>query len=195
MSRINIEVNVKEMNKYIELDKKTIFEILEYLNKRLKENQLYLEITVYGGLIMTFIYDIRPAVKDIDCIFNDNNEKIFNNILNQTQFVFDLSNNWLEESIKEPLNDIIKDNKEIYKIYSNLKILRPKKEQLLAMKILSAIIEKDLKDAVLLCKDLDIVKKKELINIFSDYIPKGLLKERQLRFIKYIGENLNYDWK
>ena len=186
-----------EKNNSIELDKKTILELFKYLNERLKENQLYLEITVYGGSIMTLLYDNRPATKDIDCIFNNNNEKLFKNILNQTQFVFNLSNDWLNEDIKEPLTALIKEDKETYKNYSNLKILKPKKEQLLAMKVLAsrAEPEKDFIDAALLCKDLNITTKKDLIDTISDYIPRELLGERQLKFIKYLGEDLNYDWE
>ena len=49
------------------MDKDKLLEIFDYLNERLKENQLQLEITVYGGSIMTIVYDNRPATKDIDC--------------------------------------------------------------------------------------------------------------------------------
>ena len=46
------------------------------LNERLKENQLQLEITIYGGSVMTMVYDNRPATKDIDCIFAETNLKL-----------------------------------------------------------------------------------------------------------------------
>ena len=35
------------------MDKDSLLEIFSYLNERLKENQLQLEITIYGGSIMT----------------------------------------------------------------------------------------------------------------------------------------------
>ena len=47
------------------LDKNRLLQIFDYLNERLKENQLQLEITIYGGSIMTMVYDHRPATKDI----------------------------------------------------------------------------------------------------------------------------------
>jgi len=53
------------------LDKNKLLQIFAYLNERLKENQLQLEITIYGGSIMTMVYDNRPATKDIDCVFKN----------------------------------------------------------------------------------------------------------------------------
>ena len=113
------------------------------------------------------------------------------------KFTFDLPENWINEEIKEPLKSIIKEDKETYRIYSNLKILRPKAEQLLAMKILAARPEpaKDFIDAFILCRDLNITTREELLNVVEKYLPLTLIGERQIRFIKYLGEDLGYDWK
>ena len=51
------------------MDKKKLLDIFEYLNERLLENQLQIEITVYGDSIMTMIYDNRPATRAIDLVF------------------------------------------------------------------------------------------------------------------------------
>jgi len=179
------------------MDKDRLLEIFTYLNERLKENQLQLEITIYGGSIMTMVYDNRPATKDIDCVFSETNLKILDNILKLIKFTFNLSNDWINQEIKEPLKHLLKEDKETYKVYSNLKILKPKAEQLLAMKVLAARPEpaKDFADAYILCKDLNITTKTELLDIVSDYISLTLLGERQINFIKYLGDDLGYDWK
>lgn len=179
------------------MNKTKLLEIFDYLNERLKENQLQLEITVYGGSIMTMVYDNRPATKDIDCVFNETNYKLLDNILDLTKFAFNLPDGWINEEIKEPLKSILKEDKETYKVYSNLKILKPKAEQLLAMKILAARPEpaKDFIDAYILCKDLNITTKDRLFDICSEYIPLTLIGERQINFIKYLGEDLGYDWE
>ena len=179
------------------LDKKRLLQIFDYLNERLKENQLQLEITIYGGTIMTLVYDHRPATKDIDCVFSEINYKLLNNILDLTKYAFNLPDGWINEEIKEPLKSIIKEDKETYKIYSNLKILKPRAEQLLAMKILSARPEpaKDFIDANILCKDLNIKTKEQLLLVCAKYIPLTLIGERQVVFIKYLGEDLGYDWQ
>lgn len=179
------------------MDKDKLLEIFVYLNEQLKENQLQFEITIYGGSIMTMVYDNRPATKDIDCVFSETNTILLENILDITKFAFNLPENWINEEIKEPLKVILKEEKETYRIYSNLKILKPKAEQLLAMKVLAARPEpaKDFIDANILCKDLNIKTKAELLNVFSKYIPLTLIGERQMSFIKYLGVDLGYDWK
>ena len=179
------------------MDKDKLLDIFDYINERLKENQLELEITVYGGSIMTMVYDNRPATKDIDCVFSEINLKLLDNILDLTKFAFNLSNDWINQEIKEPLKSLIKEDKETYRKYSNLNILKPKAEQLLSMKVLAARPEpaKDFVDAYILCKDLKVTTKEKLFDIISDYIPLKLLGERQISFIKYLGVDLGYDWE
>lgn len=94
------------------LDKNKLLQIFHYLNERLKENQLQLEITVYGGSIMTLVYDSRPATRDIDRVFSETNMKLLEHILELTRFAFNLSDGWINEQIKEPLKSILKEDKE-----------------------------------------------------------------------------------
>ncbi len=179
------------------LDKNKLLQIFDYLNERLKENQLQLEITIYGGSIMTLVYDNRPATKDIDCVFSETNLKLLDHILDLTRFAFNLPEGWINEQIREPLKSILKEDRETYKVYSNLKILKPRAQQLLAMKILAARPEpaKDFVDACILCIDLNITEKSELLDIITKYIPLNLVGERQIEFVKYLGEDLGYDWE
>ena len=37
--------------------------------------------------------------------------------------------------------------------------------------------------------------KADLFNIISSYVPLKLIGERQIKFIKYLGEDLGYDWE
>lgn len=143
------------------------------------------------------VYDSRPATKDIDCVFSETNIKLLDNILDLTKFTFNLPDGWINEEIKEPLESLLKEDKETFRLYSNLKILKPKANQLLTMKILAARPEpaKDFIDAYILCQELDISTRDELLNIISDYIPLTLLGERQINFIKYLGKDLGYDWE
>ena len=45
------------------MDRDKLLEIFDYLNERLKENQLQLELTIYGRTVMTMVYDNRPATR------------------------------------------------------------------------------------------------------------------------------------
>lgn len=197
---INSIIRRGKMNKFKDIglmNKEKLLQIFDYLNERLRENQMQLEITIYDGSIMTMVYDNRPATRDIDCVFSETNFKLLDNILELTKFAFNLTDGWINEEIKEPLKSILKEDKETYRVYSNLKILKPKAEQLLAMKVLAARPEpaKDFVDAYILCKDLNITTKEKLLDICSGYIYLTLIGERQRKFIEYLGEDLGYDWK
>ena len=65
------------------------------------------------------------------------------------------------------------------------------------MKILAARPEpaKDFIDAFILCRDLNISRKEELLGVVEKYLPLSLIGERQIRFIKYLGKDLGYDWE
>lgn len=179
------------------LDKNKLKDIFLYLNERLRENQLQLELTIYGGTVMTMVYDNRPATRDIDCVFSNANVKLFSNILELTKYAFGLSDGWINDDIKEPLSYLLKEEKESYIAYSNLKILKPRANQLLAMKILAARPEpaKDFIDANILCETLNITTKDQLLKVVSEFVPLNLLGERQIKFIEYLGKDLGYDWK
>src|SRR5690554_4032291 len=81
------------------------------MNERLQENLLQLEITVYGGSIMTMVYDNRPATRDINCVFSEVNQSCLITYL-ICKFAFNLSEVWINEEIKEPLKSILKKDDE-----------------------------------------------------------------------------------
>lgn len=179
------------------LNRAELLKIFDYLNERLKENSLIINLTVYGGAVMSLIYDNRPATRDVDYIFNEGDYKLFNNIIEDTGDLFGLGKGWMNEDIKEPLEIFSKEELGTFKSYSNLTILKPSAKQLLAMKILSARPEpaKDFVDAFILAKDLNIETKEELLSVINNFYPIKFIGERQLNFIRYLGEDLGYDWK
>ena len=176
--------------------KEILLEIFDYLNDLLSDNKLHLELTVYGDSIMTLLYDNRPATKDIDSLFNTVNDELLINICKQIQDVYQLNDDWINDDVKEPIKSLIEEETIIYKEYTNMTIVQPIPEQLLAMKVLVARAEpsKDFVDAYILCKDLNVTDKTQLLEIVTKFIPRKALKERQLTFIKYLGEDLGYDW-
>jgi len=188
--------NVDEVIVMQMLDKKMLLEIFDYLNEALRDNLLHLDITIYGGSIMTLLFDDRPATRDIDSIMSVDNIELLNQIIEQVQNVYQLNSDWINDEIKEPLKSLLSEDLTSYGNYSNLNILHPIPEQLLAMKILAARPEpsKDFIDAFMLCKSLDVQTKEKLFEIVCKYVPRKLLKERQMVFIKYLGSDLGYDW-
>lgn len=183
------------MNKLF--NKETLDEILEDLNTELAKAGVFLELTIYGGAIMTLVYNNRPSTKDIDSVLKCDNMDIVNDILSIIKDKHSLSNDWINDEIKGPIKFLKKEDIEVFRIYSNLAVKKPVAAQILAMKILAARREpsKDFIDSYLLCKSLNISTKEQLLKVISAYIPLSLVGERQMIFIKYLGEDLGYDWE
>lgn len=180
------------------LDKSLLLDIFEMLDSRLKDNNMYLEVSIYDGSVMNLLYDVRPATRDIDCIFCDEySYKILNNILDDIKYIYNLSDNWLNNEVAEPLKYLKTQDVSNELCYSNLKVNTLSVEQMLVMKILSARPEpsNDFLDAGLLCRTLGIETKSQLLEVVSKFLKLSLIGERQQQFIKYLGDDLGYDWK
>lgn len=180
---------------YEKLTKELFLEILECLDEKLRENKLELSINIYGGTVMMACFDVRPATKDIDALFETSPQ--INNILLDIAETYNLNKDWINQDIKEPLKYLkIENLKEIYK-FNNLKVFAPSAEQMLAMKILSARSEpyKDFEDAEFLINYLNINTLKDVLDIFSAFIGRKYLGNRQKIFLNYIGKDLNKDWE
>lgn len=177
------------------VSKELFLEILECLDQKLEENRLELTLNLYGGTVMMACFDARPATKDVDALFETS--PIIDNILADIAETYDLHKGWINQDIKEPLKNLKRENlKEIYR-FKNLKVLAPSAEQMLAMKILSARPEpyRDFTDAEYLVKYLKIEKLEQIVEIFSKYIGKRYLGDRQKMFLNYVGKDLKMSWK
>ncbi|MEN8906598.1 MAG: DUF6036 family nucleotidyltransferase [Clostridiales bacterium] len=186
-----------QFEKQSEIDKVKLLSIFESINSMLYENLLTVDLYLYGGSYMTLLSDSRPATQDIDCIFNSTNDKIFTIILKTIGKVYGLNGDWFNNEIAKPLSHLSKQDLKEFKKFSNLSIYIPSTEQMLAMKILSSRPEpsKDFIDANILCKELNIKNRKELLTIVSNFIDLKYIGERQNRFIEYLGDDLGYDWR
>jgi hypothetical protein len=180
-----------------EINKTKLIEIFEKLNEMLKDNSITVDLYIYGGSYMTLVSDTRPETNDIDCIFNTTNDEIFNKILETIKSDYKLEKNWFSQEVTTPIEHLKTQDLNEFKRFSNLNIFIPSIEQMLAMKILSSRAEpsKDFIDAYILCRKLNITTKKELLDIVAKYIDLSYLGKRQITFIKYLGEDLGYDWE
>lgn len=169
--------------------------IMEILDEKLGENRLQLTLNIYGGTVMMACFDVRPATKDVDAIFETSSQ--IDTILLSIAEMYGLNKDWINQDIKEPLKFVKEQNlKEIYK-FSNLKVLAPSAEQMLAMKILSARPEpyRDFIDAEFLINYLGIDTLEQVVTVFDKYVGRKYLGDRQKVFLNYVGKDLNKPWK
>lgn len=177
------------------MTKDLFLEILEVLDEKLEENRLELTLNIYGDTVMMACFDVRPATKDIDALFETSPQ--LENILLEITESYDLDKNWINQDIREPLKQLKQENlKEIYK-FKNLKVFAPTAEQMLAMKVLSARPEpfKDFTDAEFLIEHLGIQTLEQVLTVFDKYVGRRYLGDRQKMFLNYVGKDLNRQWK
>ncbi|MFD1360783.1 hypothetical protein [Lentibacillus salinarum] len=106
------------------ITKERFLEILEVLNERLEENKLSMSLNIYGGTVMMACFDVRPATKDIDEIFETFPQ--IKTILNDIAETYGLDENWINQDIQEPLKHVKHEHlKETY-TYNYLKVFTPK---------------------------------------------------------------------
>jgi hypothetical protein len=152
------------------LSKKDIYNLLNMLNERLKDNNVYGEIFLYGGAVMCLAFDARDTTKDIDAMFvpKDIIYKHAKNIAEEMELPID----WLNDSVKGFISE--HNDMDLHIDKSNLKIYIPNPEYLFAMKCVAARIgaeSKDVDDIVFLGEKLDIKKVKQAEKIIHKYFP------------------------
>ncbi|WP_164670086.1 DUF6036 family nucleotidyltransferase [Virgibacillus doumboii] len=170
-------------------------EILDVLDERLRENMLNLSLSIYGGTVMMACYDVRPATKDIDAIFETSPQ--IKTILTDIAETYGLAEDWINQDIREPLKYVKKENlKELY-TYNHLKVFAPSPEQMLAMKIMSSRAEpfKDFADVEYLIEFLGLETLEQVLDVFDTYFGRKFLRDRQKMFLNYVGKDLGKSWK
>lgn len=170
-------------------------EIMEVLDEKLGENRLVLTLNIYGGKVMMACFDVRPATKDIDALFETS--ALIDAILVDIAETYGLAEDWINQDIREPLTHLKEEHlKELYQ-FKNLKVLAPTAEQMLAMKILSARPEpyQDFADAEYLIEHLAIDTLEQMLELYDKYVGRRYLGDRQKMFLNYIGEDLDKKWK
>lgn len=157
---MNLFEDKSNKTKSFTLNKKFIDEIISNLNEELKRRNKTLEITVYGGSCLCILDKFRESTYDIDLNSSDN--ALLKDCVNSLGYTKDLINTEMEVFIN------LRENLELYKILSNLKVFTPALDYLLALKLKSAR-EKDLMDCVNLCKDLELYTIQDIKHVFCRY--------------------------
>ncbi|GGJ93680.1 hypothetical protein GCM10007063_15270 [Lentibacillus kapialis] len=177
------------------ISKELFLEILDVLDERLGENMLNMSLNIYGGTVMMISFDVRPATKDIDAIFETSPQ--IEAILTDIAETYKLDKEWINQDIKEPLKYVKNEELEELFTYKHLKVFGPSAEQMLAMKILSSRAEpfRDFTDAEYLIDFLGIETLDQVLGIFDKYIGRKFLRDRQKMFLNYVGKDLGKSWK
>ncbi|MCL1858039.1 MAG: DUF6036 family nucleotidyltransferase [Oscillospiraceae bacterium] len=152
------------------MDKGQILKLLHELGDELAEEQSYATINVCGGAAMAIAYNNLKSSDDIDSILTDfDSRDKFNECVKRVAGRHNLPDNWINEDVKIFVNSMKEMCFKDFGKFGTLSIRIISEEQLLAMKLFAARENKDLDDAVILVKSLNIESKEELNNILYKY--------------------------
>ena len=98
------------------LEKKLILDLLEYLDSRLGDNELRLQLTVDEETVTAVMYNGNKRVLDTDLNFI----RLLDSVLEDIKYKFNLSDGWFNDEIKiQIINYLMEDLSK----YNNIKVL------------------------------------------------------------------------
>ena len=159
-----------------------IIQYLELLNDRLASLNVKGEICLYGGAVMSLVFNARPATKDVDAVFEPT--KTIRDAIKQVTLENHLDPDWLNDGVK---GFLVPHGKKVLFHWSNLDIYYADPDYLLAMKTISARIDAtDRGDIEFLIKKLDISTPEQVFAVVEKYYPKNRIKPAAQFFIEEI---------
>lgn len=118
------------------LSKPQILAALARLNELLREKGVIGEVCIFGGAAMVLAFDARESTRDVDGIFVPKQEVIESARRVAGEFGFE--SDWLNDGVKGFVSDEAEFTADGMPVFSNLRIMRPTTEYLLAMKCLAS---------------------------------------------------------
>lgn len=170
------------------LSKSQILAALLRLNELLLAKGVIGELCVFGGAAMVLAFDARESTRDVDGIFVPKQEVMDSAREVAVEFGFEM--NWLNDGVKGFVSDDAEFTADGMPVFSNLRIMRPTTEYLLAMKCLAsraadASTDGDRADILTLLKLTGINTAEAASDVVLRYYKESLLPPR-VRF--YIEE-------
>lgn len=176
------------------LSKELILAALARLNELLHEKGIMGELCIFGGAAMVLAFDARESTRDVDGIFAPKQEVIAS--ARQVAAEFGFEPDWLNDRVKGFISDKAEITADGMPIFSNLRILRPTTEYLLAMKCLASRaaefgIEGDRADIITLMKQTGITDSTTVCNLVTRYYNESSLPPRVRFYIEELVAELN----
>ena len=175
------------------LTKEQILAALTRLDELLREKGVIGEICIFGGAVMVLAFDARESTRDVDGIFVPKQEVIASSRQVAEEFGFEPS--WLNDGVKGFISNDADYTADGMPVFSNLRVMRPTTEYLLAMKCLAsraadAATDGDRADIITLLKLTGITNATEVCDIVVRYYKESLLPPRVRFYIEELVSEL-----
>ncbi len=178
------------------LSKENILAALDRLNELLHEKGVMGELCIFGGAAMVLAFDARESTRDVDGIFVPKTEVLAAAIQVAEEFGF--QPDWLNDGVKGFISSEAEITSDGMPVYSNLRIMRPTTEYLLAMKCLASRaaefgVEGDRADIITLLNATGMRDPSKVCDLVASYYKESLLHPRVRFYIEELVSELNPD--
>ncbi len=151
---------------------------LEGVNAHLAASEVTAELCLFGGAIMSLVFDARESTRDLDAIMIPKEPLI--RAAKLVAFEMGLEEDWLNDGVKGFLSAKGEFTTEGLPSFSHLRLLRPTAQYLLAMKCLASRSSSeghsgDGADILFLCQHLGLTTPEAVLSIVSEFYPDRLL--------------------
>ena len=175
------------------LSKEQILAALARLNELLHEKGVIGEVCIFGGSAMVLAFDARESTRDVDGIFVPKQDVITS--ARQVAEEFGFEPDWLNDGVKGFISDEAEYTADGMPVFSNLRIMRPTTEYLLAMKCLAsraadAATDGDRADIMTLLKLTGITSASDVCDLVVRYYKESLLPPRVRFYIEELVSEL-----
>lgn len=167
-----------------------LYELFLALNEELRLSNECTEMYMYGGAVLCLVYNLRSSTEDVDAVFKKG-KRVYE-LSRKVARRFNVDPNWLNDEIHIIDTELKNGKYRQYLNLSNIKIVVPVPEQMLAMKLFSARgrPKHDFTDAIALCKMLNVNTVVKANRLYKKFI-RVPLSDLSIRFISRVIEEVN----
>ena len=171
---------IKASNEVSKMNKKDLLANLHKLDDKLRENEMYGEVDLYGGAVMCLGLNARESTHDIDAVFKPKSD--IRNLIEEVAYENNLPTDWMNDGVK----GFVSDNGEFERFgedeFTNLSIFMTTPEYLLAMKCLSCRMPSEnsteVKDIKFLVNLLELESVDEIEDLILEFYPRKMFKPK-----------------
>jgi hypothetical protein len=165
-------------------------QFLSNLNRELRKNGVTGEICIVGGAAMVLGFGSRTSTQDIDALVIS--PSTIREAIQRVANAAAIPNSWLNDGAKGFASSTPVELKELLKL-SNLRIVMPPPDYILAMKCISARVgldEHDKEDARFLIKHLGLKNVEEVLEIVARYYLASRIPAKTQYFVREICDEI-----
>lgn len=166
------------------IEREQVVEALRRVGDKVYRHGKRADVFVFGGAAMVLAYKVRPATRDVDAIFEPDDE--VRQAAIEVAAEMDLPRYWLNNQGSSYVSALRGDLHPIILDEPGIRVMAASKELALAMKLGSARREQDLPDIRWLMSELGISALDDARRIHARFYPEEQLKERAVMLIEDI---------